>query len=116
MAECQDPFPYNPATLSELRKQLSRDRLETYLRAAGRDEAYAAQLYLYNARLSKSFLFPLHVVEVVLRNAIDESLSHQFGQDWHLEAAFRTILTIESDASLQKAIICLFPNSSEVLA
>lgn len=105
MAECQVQFDYTDDVVQKLVGQLSDKRYSTYLKGAGHDDEFAFQLYLYNARLAKSFLFPLHVVEVVLRNGIDEVLSHRFGAQWHQSDAFLGILTAESSASLRKAIL-----------
>jgi hypothetical protein len=103
MAESQVPFEYTPEAKSKIRAALSEPRFQTYMKAAGHDEDYAIALYLFNARLSKAFLFPLHVVEVSLRNAIDELLCTLYGNDWTNSTAFFGILSVESAASLTKA-------------
>ncbi|MFT9222715.1 hypothetical protein [Gluconobacter oxydans] len=70
-------------------------------------------LYLYNARVAKAFLFPLGIVEVTLRNAIDVQLVTLYGSDWHSNTHFCTsVLTPESHAALQKAISRAGPNAS----
>jgi len=104
MAECQAPFLYNQNILSNIEAQLSTQRFSTYIVKAGHHQSYAIQLYLYNARLAKSLLFPLHVFEVVLRNAIDDVISSIYGVSWHNDASFLGMLSIESNNSLQKAI------------
>ncbi|MCV4340326.1 Abi family protein [Pseudomonas capsici] len=103
MAECQQPFQYSKAHSDALEALLSSKRFATYLKAAGFKVNYAFELYLYNARLAKAFLFPLHVVEIALRNAIDEVLSARYSLDWHHDATLHAILTPESLASLTKA-------------
>lgn len=104
MAESQVPFPYTPPEMAAIRASVSADRFATYLREAKGDERYAVELYLYNARLAKAFLYPLHVTEVTLRNAIDGVLVALHGPDWPANAGFRGILTPESLGSLDKAI------------
>ena len=105
MAESQLPFPYTPADIAAVKAALSAARFATYLTRAGNDEAYALALYLYNARLAKAFLYPLHVAEVTLRNAIDESLVAMYGPDWPYDTRFRNqLLTAEGLATLDKAI------------
>lgn len=104
MAECQAPYPYSPTVLMELEANFSSRRFGAYLQRAGHKHEYAIQLYLYNARLAKSLLFPLHILEIVLRNGIDQAFSKTFGLDWHLDQKFRDLLSIESNNSLQKAI------------
>lgn len=105
MAQSQIPFFYGAAQLASIRLSLSEPRFSTYLSKAGFDEEYALALYLYNARLAKAFLFPLNVVEVTTRNAMDSMLVSRFGNDWHLENAFRVgVLAPEGRAALDKAI------------
>lgn len=103
MAESQQSFSYAAPTARALEAQISSKRYATFLKKAGYKDDFAFQLYLYNARLAKAFLFPLHVVEVVLRNAVDEILCSQYSNQWHLNADFRAILTPESLAALNKA-------------
>ena len=104
MAESQVPFPYTAATNRELIAALSKHRFEPYLRRSGFKPELAFELYLYNARLAKAFLFPLHIVEIVLRNAVDEIFTKHFTNLWPLDPTLAGILTPESNASLQKAI------------
>lgn len=104
MAESQAPYPYTPQTMTELESNFSSKRFGAYLLRAGHHPEYAIQLYLYNARLAKSLLFPLHILEIVLRNGIDEAFSHTFSESWHLDQSFRDLLSQESNNSLQKAL------------
>lgn len=105
MAESQVIYPYLPVQLSSIRATISEPRFATYLSKAGNHEKYAIALYLYNARVAKAFLYPLGVVEVTLRNAIDEILVQRYGQDWHQDTVFRNqILTLEGLTTLDKAI------------
>jgi hypothetical protein len=105
MAESQVIYPYLPEQLKAIRASISEPRFATYLAKAGKHEKYAIALYLYNVRVAKSFLFPLGVVEVTLRNAIDEILVERHGLDWHQDTVFRDeVLTTEGLATLDKAI------------
>lgn len=105
MAESQVIYPYLPEQLKAIRASISEPRFATYLTKAGNHEKYAIALYLYNARVAKAFLYPLGVVEVTLRNAIDEILVQRHGPDWHQDTAFRgQVLTPEGLATLDKAI------------
>lgn len=105
MAESQVPYPYDAATISALKASLSEPRFATYLAKASGNEAFAIALYLYNAKLAKSFLFPLSVAEVTLRNAVDGVLLQSFGATWHQDTNFRdTVLTAESLGALDKAM------------
>lgn len=104
MAESQQSFSYGAPIARDLEALISSKRYSTYLKKAGHKDDFAFELYLYNARLAKAFLFPLHVTEVVVRNAIDEILCTQYTNQWHLDAAFRSMITSESLATLKKAI------------
>lgn len=105
MAESQVPYPYLPAQVDAIRASLSEPRFGAYLSKGGNDTGYALALYLYNARLAKAFLYPLHVVEVTLRNAIDGLLVGRYGQTWPHEPALRDgLLTEAGRATLDKAI------------
>lgn len=105
MAESQVPYPYLPAQRQAIRASISQPRFGTYLAKGGNHEEYAMALYLYNARVAKSFLYPLHVAEVTLRNAVDGILVGKFTTDWPHDQTFRTqTLTADGLATLDKAI------------
>lgn len=103
MAESQEPIAYDGALLDALADSLSEPRLDPYVKAARGNRALDIKLYLWNSRLSKSFLFPLNVAEVMTRNAMHGALSTEFGgAEWIVQPPFP--LTPESDASRQKAL------------
>jgi len=53
--------------------------------------------------VAKAFMFPLGVVEITLRNAIDALLVMQNGATWHLNVGFRdTVLLPEGLSTLDK--------------
>lgn len=104
MAECQHPFSYDEQVKYNLKTSLSTKRFHAYLLKAGFDENHAIQLYLYNARLSKSFLFPIHILEITLRNRIHQILAEDFTQNWHQNPDFLNILTTQSRSSIDTAI------------
>jgi CBS domain-containing protein len=105
MAESQVPYPNLPVQITAIRASLSEPRFAKYLEKGGGNEAYAIALYLYNARVAKAFMFPLGVVEITLRNAIDALLVTQHGATWHLDVGFRdTVLMPEGLSTLDKAI------------
>ena len=105
MAESQVPYAYDEPTIASLRDALSEPRFARYLERARGNEAFAFALYLYNARLAKSFLFPLGVAEITLRNAVDGILVQSFGDAWHRDSGFRGgVLNQKSRDSLDTAI------------
>jgi hypothetical protein len=110
MAESQVLYSYdNEVQVKDLEKSFSKKRFTPYFVKAGHDQAYAFNLYLYNARLSKAFLFPLHMLEVTLRNKINEIFKQRFnaeennGSEWIDNPSFYSLLSKESLDSLNKA-------------
>ncbi|UAA40675.1 Abi family protein [Paraneptunicella aestuarii] len=103
MAESQERYDY-AGCAEQIELSLSEERFKPYLLKAGHDKTYAFNLYLYNARLAKAFLFPLHILEVTLRNRINDIFQTRFGEGWHTEHQFLSKLNQESTASLTKAI------------
>ena len=80
-----------------IRKSLSAARMGTYECVA--DNAgnqitpkVALDLYAWNAQVSAALLAPLHICEVVVRNAISEALEAQYGSDWHQSKGFEQSL------------------------
>lgn len=73
---------------------LSADRVRTYEVAIARhgSGASARDLYLWNARVSAAFLIPLHICEVVVRNAVAEALVSLHGPQWPWVQGFRDSL------------------------
>jgi hypothetical protein len=69
------------ATHRMVMQRLSPERMRPYLDACHGDERAAIELYEWNLRASGIVYEALHVVEIVLRNAIHEELSK-----WHVEA------------------------------
>src|SRR5471030_2826765 len=103
MAESQVPYNYND-TGAALINTLSETRFRPYLVSAGRDRDYAFALYLYNARMPKAFLYPLHILEISLRNRINEIFCDVFSEDWCHDPVFQLVLTAESLSTLNRGI------------
>jgi len=61
---------------------LSPDRFSTYLGWAEGDAPTAERLYSYNIQLSADFYASLHMLEVALRNKVDEALTQAHGTGW----------------------------------
>ena len=60
----------------------SQKRLNRYLLACNGDKRKAMTLYRYNLRLAQELLTIVSCFEVSLRNAIDDILVPQFGNEW----------------------------------
>lgn len=94
---------------SDIENTLSTSRFLTYRNAieATFDEddlQMAVELYQWNAELSSRFFFPLHIYEVMLRNAISEAISLRYGQDWPINTVFVNSLNGLDRNTLSKAI------------
>lgn len=77
-----------PQAMAEnIEAALSQTRLNTYRKIAGNLKP-AINLYLWNANISCYFLFPLHVCEVVIRNAVSNALTNVYGEKWPWDKAF----------------------------
>ena len=62
---------------------LSKPRLGRYQVATQGNKSKAVRLYKYNLRLSQALFGAISMVEIALRNAIDQHYQHQFNQtDW----------------------------------
>lgn len=121
MAESQDLFPYDSQLLDALNGALSPSRLGPYLASAKGDRLFAIKIYLWNARLAKSFLYPLHVAEVTIRNAMHNAFSQAFGgPGWILNIPFQ--FNFESANSYSRSVKRLHdggkqnPSPDEVIA
>ena len=110
MAESQQAYPYKEAIpdtqknrAEHIEADLSSERLLPYFNDGKHDWHIAFNMYLYNARLSKAFLYPLHILEVVLRNKLHELFCSIFSDDWPNDPTFQAMLNNHSSSSLNKA-------------
>jgi len=82
-------------TIDAVRAALSAARMGTFEAAAGvqsDDDPAALLLYAWNAEVSGAFLAPLHVCEVVIRNAVADALEVLYGPRWPWSATFERSL------------------------
>ena len=86
----------NNQPLSDLEHWFSAPRLSKYSHHPDPE-----RLYIYNARITKELLVDIGHLEVLLRNAIDRSLSATYGTDWFLST--RIPLTHQAQKSIKKA-------------
>ncbi|WP_321927209.1 hypothetical protein [Burkholderia sp. BCC1998] len=73
-----------------IKNALSAARVGTY-EAATRDPQQlpgALALYAWNAKVSGAMLAPLHLCEVVVRNAVSDALAAVYGANWPWAPAF----------------------------
>lgn len=84
-------------TIQAVKGSLSLARMGTYeaaLDAAGNPitPRQAIHLYAWNAQVSAALLAPLHICEVVIRNAVAEALEAVYGHRWPWSAGFEQSL------------------------
>ncbi len=84
-------------TALALETVLSPSRLSTYrfyvTQTIGNDDIdKALELYAWNAKTSSAYLLPLHIYEVILRNAIADAIALRYGSNWANEAYFENSL------------------------
>jgi hypothetical protein len=89
--------PYSSSDIQAIRKALSVARMSTYDAVKDRtgqllNEQQALALYAWNAQVSAAFLVPLHICEVVVRNAVAEVIESLYGPRWPWSAGFERSL------------------------
>ncbi|EKO3954003.1 TPA: hypothetical protein KD874_004827 [Vibrio parahaemolyticus] len=80
----------------KIKKSLSDTRLSTYeavvFNGTALSTEQALKLYAWNAQVSAAFFAPLHLCEVVIRNAVAEALEKKYGANWPWVNAFEQSL------------------------
>ncbi|WMJ67596.1 hypothetical protein [Stenotrophomonas sp. 24(2023)] len=109
------------AAYDALRRALSAERLSTYERIAStcRPGVTAESLYLWNMRLCGALMMPIHLCEVVIRNAAASALARQHGPQWPWNDAFRRRLPASASAVARPALEQLIgraTDTSEIVA
>ena len=85
----------SPVSHQAIKLALSAPRMGTYEAATNVAPALtgAIALYTWNAQLSAALMYPLHVCEVAVRNAVSEAITQVYGPDWPWSAGFLSSLT-----------------------
>lgn len=83
---------FSPDELAALPVVLSPPRYTTYARQCGNDPRAALTLYHWNAQISASFLFPLHIFEICVRNAAANAIESYYRSQWPWSQAFQNSL------------------------
>ncbi|PUE06237.1 hypothetical protein B9Z51_15550 [Limnohabitans sp. T6-5] len=81
--------------LQTIKSMLSDARLATFeaaIHSPGPILPRALALYAWNAQISAALLAPLHVCEVVIRNAVSDALAAVYGSQWPWESVFENSL------------------------
>ncbi|HEL4299736.1 hypothetical protein N5C18_08020 [Stenotrophomonas sp. GD03930] len=94
------------AAYDALRRALSAERLSTYERIASTcgPDVTAESLYVWNMRMCGALMMPVHLCEVVTRNAAASALARQHGPRWPWNDAFRRRLPASSSTSARAAL------------
>lgn len=82
-------------TLQAIKDAISAGRISTYEAAAPPvhpADPRAIALYVWNAQISAYLLMPLHICEVVVRNAASDAIEAIHGPDWPWNAGFQISL------------------------
>lgn len=85
----------NAHKVAAVKAALSHARMATYETAAGTaaaDDLSALRLYAWNAEVSGALLTPLHICEVVMRNAVSDALEAVYGHRWPWSPTFERSL------------------------
>lgn len=96
-----------PSITNNLKKTLSEGRISTYETAVTtvigkKDAALNFKLYLWNASIAGAYIFPLHIYEVALRNAISSAISSTYTDAWPWKTQFIRSLSTKGRYSPQK--------------
>lgn len=84
MENSQRSFEYTPDQLDRLKTGLSLERFSTYLKMTGGDEKRAIRRYEHNTALSEAMYGVLQGFEIVLRNAMHDTMARETGHsDWY---------------------------------
>lgn len=86
-------MPLNAA----IQASLSVPRMATYVAATAANPALpgAVALYSWNAEIAAAFLHPLHICEVVIRNAVADALENIYGPNWPWDNGFQLSLPLQ---------------------
>lgn len=84
----------NHFDINNVIEALSKPRMQTFLNYYGQPycDASALALYSWNGQISSAFMLPLHICEVVVRNAVDQVLTKVYGKSWPWEKSFELTL------------------------
>ena len=81
--------------IQAIKNALSAARMSTYEAAIGTvadNDLAALELYAWNAQVSGALLTPLHICEVVVRNAVSDVLKATYGERWAWSPSFERSL------------------------
>ena len=77
----------SPQQVAALERSITPVRMSNFLAAAGGDAARARALYLWDRQLAVAFFSDLAILEVAMRNAMNEQLAAKWGPAWYAASA-----------------------------
>lgn len=79
----------NSAHNRALDKAITPVRMSTYMHSAGHDPVFARRLYVWDRDVAVALLADIAILEVALRNALNDQLTSAYGAHWyHLDIGF----------------------------
>lgn len=81
--------------VAAVKRALSAAGIQTYETASsaqGDGDPATLKLYAWNALVSAALFLPLHICEVVVRNAIADAIEHVYGEGWPWSPGFERSL------------------------
>ena len=81
--------------ITAVRNALSSARMSTFEAAVslkGPHDSRTLELYAWNARISAALLVPLHICEIVVRNAASDAITAVYGPRWPWSIGFEQSL------------------------
>ncbi len=82
----------SPQDIQRIRDALSNARMSTYDLAVVAGGKSALDFYAWNAEISGALLGPLHLCEIVIRNAVSDALITVYQQNWPWNPSFERSL------------------------
>lgn len=76
-------MPLSRAQRDALDRSVSATRMGTYLRASGGDPDLARARYLWDRELAVAFFADIALLEIALRNAMNDRLADRWGAHWY---------------------------------
>lgn len=93
--------------LTNVALSLSETRLKTFQDYYGHPYCInsAMSLYGWNGQISSAFMLPLHICEVIVRNAVHQVLTKTYGENWPWSQAFERSLPANGRYSPRRDLI-----------
>ncbi|RDL45234.1 hypothetical protein DN730_06385 [Marinomonas piezotolerans] len=78
--------------MDSIRQTLSLHRMSTFDKAVSGSTADPLDLYNWNAQLASALIYPFHIFEVSVRNAVSDAIGSTHTTNWHKAVSFERSL------------------------